>query len=105
MCPNCKSSIALSVAIETIEDLPKVKAARARVDQRVRATENGQSTVQATPEHRCPECGLATRLIDGVKKSSGRPYSGQKCTNLRCGQGRSDRFIKDTFRWGEEVAA
>ncbi len=57
------------------------------------------SNAQATPDHRCPDCGLATKLVYGTKKATGQGYQGQKCINTRCDQGASDRFVPGTFRW------
>ena len=105
-CPHCKKAVAVLVTVEGPEVLPAVRAIKDRMDQRVRAHQNGQSCVQATPDHRCPECGTATRLVYGTKKATGQGYQGQKCVKRSCELALSDRFIPGTFRWvGQQAVA
>ena len=126
-CPHCHKTVI--VGLQTAEEIPGLVGASqgspVRVDQRRVAaiavatppvghlgapprgpTAGSGGCVQATPSHRCPECGLATNLVYGTKKATGAGYQGQKCVNTACTQGTSDRFVPGTFRWvGQQAAA
>jgi len=109
-CPGCGHHIAVAVAVHPVAAPLRGRqvAAQERVGAPTSATPSGAAApprdtagsggcVQATPQHRCPECGLATRLLYGTKKT-GQQWQGQKCTNRQCPVAQLDKFLPGTFR-------